>query len=235
MSQIVKNTELAVAPLTSDQEQAFLALGQHDYCGQHVCLFAWHLAELSTMCEQIWAHLPQNTAAWQFMAYGPFKDLDTLQRLCQAQFHLPHSQHYWIQFNGVTVGWIAYLNPRLSHRAVELGNIFLLPHVRKSPVLTDSVYLLADAAFQAGCRRLEWKCDQRNVASVNAALRLGFSKEGLFRQDRVVKGLNRDTAWFSILDYEWNEHAVALSRWLSPNNFDCLAQQKVALHTFRHK
>ncbi|HXE52290.1 MAG TPA: GNAT family protein, partial [Tepidisphaeraceae bacterium] len=92
------------------------------------------------------------------------------------------------------------------------------------------MYLLARHAFEdLGYRRYEWKCDSLNARSRQAALRLGFTFEGIFRQHRVVKGRNRDTAWFSMLDSEWPARKASFERWLAPSNFDAAGQQKESL------
>lgn len=97
------------------------------------------------------------------------------------------------------------------------------------------MYLMARHAFDdLGYRRYEWKCDNLNAASKKAALRYGFTYEGLFRQDLVVKGKNRDTAWFSILDTEWPTVKSAFETWLDPDNFDAQGQQKQSLSDFRN-
>jgi hypothetical protein len=90
------------------------------------------------------------------------------------------------------------------------------------------VYLLLGHLFGLGARRVEWKCDDRNETSKAAALRLGFTFEGIFRQHMLVKGRNRDTAWFSLLDREWPARRAALEAWLEPANFDG-GRQRTAL------
>jgi hypothetical protein len=84
-------------------------------------------------------------------------------------------------------------------------------------------------AFDSGYRRYEWKCDAKNIASRRAAQRLGFSYEGIFRQAAVIKGRNRDTAWFSVIDAEWPALREAYHAWLSPSNFDARGRQKESL------
>jgi RimJ/RimL family protein N-acetyltransferase len=97
------------------------------------------------------------------------------------------------------------------------------------PAATEAMYLMMLHAFELGYRRYEWKCDSLNEASRNAALRLGLSFEGIFRQAVVVKGRNRDTAWFAAIDKEWPALREAFEKWLSPSNFDADGRQRVSL------
>lgn len=102
------------------------------------------------------------------------------------------------------IGMIALMNIVPEHGRAELGNIWYSPLVQKTKVNSEVTYLFLSQLFdKLWYRRAEWKCDNENEPSKRAALRMGFRYEGLFRQHMVVKGLNRDTAWFSILDTEW--------------------------------
>ena len=105
------------------------------------------------------------------------------------------------------------------------------PAAAITPASTEAMYLMMKRAFSLGYRRYEWKCDALNLPSRNAALRLGFSYEGLFLQATVVKGRNRDTAWYSIIDKEWPKTDKSFSEWLSPTNFDEKGNQKISLST----
>ena len=113
---------------------------------------------------------------------------------------------------------------------IEVGNIAYAPALQRTPLGTEAQYLIARYAIETlGYRRYEWKCDDRNAASKRAAERFGFRYEGTFRQHMIVKGQNRDTAWFSILDSEWPERKTAFERWLAPENFDRDGRQKKKL------
>jgi hypothetical protein len=95
---------------------------------------------------------------------------------------------------------------------------------------TEAMYLMARHVFEdLGYRRYEWKCNALNAPSRRAALRLGFTFEGIFRQHMIVKGRNRDTAWFSMIDSEWPQRKASFERWLDPSNFDAQGRQKVSL------
>jgi RimJ/RimL family protein N-acetyltransferase len=113
-----------------------------------------------------------------------------------------------------------------EHACIELGGIYWGPAIARTRVATEACYLHLSYAFDAlGYRRFEWKCDNRNEPSKRAALRFGFSFEGVFRQHMVIKGVNRDTAWFSIIDREWPAIKAAFEAWLAPGNFDQQGQQ----------
>ncbi len=108
-----------------------------------------------------------------------------------------------------------------EHGCIELGGIYWGPAIARSRVSTEACYLHLYYAFETlGYRRFEWKCNDLNTASKSAALRFGFKAEGVFRQHMVLKGQNRDTAWFSIIDREWPQVKAAFEAWLAPKNFD---------------
>ena len=124
----------------------------------------------------------------------------------------------------------AYLRITPEHGTIEIGAILWGPAIARTRVATEALALYARHAFDAlGYRRFEWKCDARNEASRRAALRFGFAYEGTFRQHMVVKGANRDTAWFAMTDEDWPRVRGALDRWLDPSNFDADGRQKERL------
>jgi RimJ/RimL family protein N-acetyltransferase len=111
-----------------------------------------------------------------------------------------------------------------------VGNILLAPQLQRTTAATEAMLLMAGHVFDhLGYRRYEWKCNAGNLPSRRAALRLGFTFEGIFRQHMVVKGLNRDTAWFSMLDREWPARKRAFEAWLDPANFDGEGRQRQSL------
>ena len=120
------------------------------------------------------------------------------------------------------------------HGVIEIGSIHWGPAIARSRVTTEALYLFARYAFETlGYRRFEWKCNNLNEPSKRAALRFGFTYEGLFRQHMVAKGQNRDTAWFSIIDTEWPGLARAFQAWLAPQNFDETGRQRQRLEDLR--
>jgi RimJ/RimL family protein N-acetyltransferase len=114
--------------------------------------------------------------------------------------------------------WMMEIRP--TQGVFEVGWITYSPALQRTRPATEAVYLIGDYGFGLGYRRYEWKCNNRNEPSKRAALRFGFTYEGLFRQHQVVKGENRDTAWYSIIDSEWPARKAAFTRWLEPDNFD---------------
>ena len=135
---------------------------------------------------------------------------------------------------GKVAGRQALMRIDPAHGVIEIGSIYWGPLVSRRPAATEALFLFADYAFRdLGYRRFEWKCNNSNEPSKRAALRFGFTYEGLFRQHMVAKGQNRDTAWFSILDSEWPTLRQAYLAWLSPENFDADGQQRQPLTAFR--
>jgi len=121
-----------------------------------------------------------------------------------------------------------------ANGVIEIGNIYWGPLMSQKPGATEALYLFAKHVFDdLGYRRFEWKCNDDNLPSKKAAARFGFHAEGVFRQHLVVKGLNRDTAWFSIIDKDWVALRPAYEAWLSPANFDAEGKQKRRLEEFR--
>src|SRR6185437_14911833 len=138
--------------------------------------------------------------------------------------------------SGRALGFLSLMEIRPPMRVVEVGNIVYAPALQRTPLTTEAQYLLARYAFETlGYRRYEWKCDSLNAPSRRAAERFGFTYEGIFRQHRIVKGRNRDTAWFAMLDSEWPARKAAFERWLEPDNFDDAGRQKARLSDLRPK
>jgi len=132
--------------------------------------------------------------------------------------------------SGRAAGRQALMRITPEHGVIEIGNILWGPAISRTRVATEALYLAARHVFEdLGYRRFEWKCNNLNEPSKRAALRFGFSYEGLFRQHMWAKGANRDTAWFSMLDSEWPRLRQAYERWLAPANFDAAGRQRARL------
>jgi len=132
--------------------------------------------------------------------------------------------------SGKAVGQQAWMRIRPEHGSIEIGGVYWGLPMSRTRMATEALYLFARHAFDdLGYRRFEWKCNVRNEPSKAAATRFGFVFEGIFRQDMILKGESRDTAWFSILDGEWPALRAEYERWLSPENFDAAGQQKTKL------
>jgi len=133
------------------------------------------------------------------------------------------------QRDGQPVGVASYLRIAPETGSIEVGNINFSPLLQRTPGATEAMVLMMKWAFKAGYRRYEWKCDALNAPSRRAALRLGLSYEGVFRQATTYKGRNRDTAWYAAIDAEWPKLEAAFATWLDPANFDGEAQQRQSL------
>jgi RimJ/RimL family protein N-acetyltransferase len=170
-------------------------------------------------------------AIWTYLPYGPFPDRAAFEAWLVEMSRAADPLAFAIRERrtGRTVGLCAYLRIEPAAGSIEVGHLVFSPRLQRTPVATDAMYCMMRQAFGLGYRRYEWKCDSLNAASRAAAVRLGFRYEGLFRQARVTKGRNRDTAWFSVIDSEWPALRGAFERWLAPGNFDAAGRQQSRL------
>lgn len=184
--------------------------------------------------QQIWqcVNSEVDRSCWTYLPYSGFVKEAELQIALENSFGFKNSTHYLIEINHMIVGWVGLLNQRSADHVIEIGNVYFSHQMKQSTASTEVIYLLLQGCFKQGFRRVEWKCDDLNLPSKRAALRFGFQYEGTFRQDRITKGRNRDTAWFSILDEEWPELEKAYKAWFNADNFDQNGQQKVQLKNF---
>ena len=168
---------------------------------------------------------------WDYMPAGPFASAAQFHRWMREATAQPDILFHAIKDldRGAHGGFAAYLRMKPQAGSIEVGFIALAPQLQRSRAATEAMYLMMKWAFEAGYRRYEWKCDALNTASRRAAQRLGFSYEGVFRQATVVKGRNRDTAWFAAIDKDWPALQEAFRLWLSPVNFDAAGQQRERL------
>jgi RimJ/RimL family protein N-acetyltransferase len=134
---------------------------------------------------------------------------------------------------GAAVGRQTLMRIDPTYGVIEIGNIHWGPKMQRSRMATEAQYLFTRYIFDLGYRRYEWKCNNRNEPSKRAAERFGFSFEGIFRQHMIVKGENRDTAWYSIIDGEWPALKAAYEAWLDPSNFGADGKQKRRLEDIR--
>jgi RimJ/RimL family protein N-acetyltransferase len=160
-----------------------------------------------------WTYLPQDPPA-EFSAYRAW--LEAVARENDPLFHALIDKAA-----GRAAGIAALMRIDPANGVIEVGNINYAPALKRTRAATEAIFLFARRVFdELGYRRFEWKCDSLNEASRRAALRYGFTFEGIFRQALVYKGRNRDTAWFSIVDREWPRLKEGYARWLAPENFD---------------
>jgi RimJ/RimL family protein N-acetyltransferase len=174
---------------------------------------------------------------WDYLPYGPFADdREGFLRLLASQAEATDPYFYAVvdRESRRAAGVVSFLRVEPPHGVIEIGHVWFGSPLQRTPQATETIFLLARHAFEVlGYRRLEWKCDDANARSKAAALRFGFTAEGVFRQHMVIKGRNRDSAWFSILDGEWPAVGAAFRAWLAPENFDADGRQRASLASLR--
>uniref|UniRef100_A0A914W9V8 N-acetyltransferase domain-containing protein n=1 Tax=Plectus sambesii TaxID=2011161 RepID=A0A914W9V8_9BILA len=176
-----------------------------------------------------------DTKLWDYMSYGPFPNRADFDAFLSKNAESADPLFYAVVdvATGEAQGELSYLRIAPAHGNIEIGHVAFGASMQRSVKSTEAVYLMAEEAFALGNRRLEWKCNNENDRSKRAAERFGFLFEGVFRQHMVVKGCNRDTAWYSILDGEWPKVRSAFVKWLADDNFDEHGRQKHSLSALR--
>ena len=179
---------------------------------------------------------PAVSDIWTYMPLGPFESVDAFHET----FDFVAQENGWEVMviraanGGEVLGMSSYMRIREAHGSAEIGCVAFGQQLKRSSEATEAMYLMADHVFEElGYRRYEWKCHNKNDASKRAAERIGFKFEGVFRNDMVVKGKNRDTAWFAMTDADWPTLKSAFKSWLSTKNFDAAGKQKKRLEAFR--
>jgi RimJ/RimL family protein N-acetyltransferase len=166
---------------------------------------------------------PENDILWQYLFDGPYRDAAAFEQAIARKSATVDPLFFAIVDRATerAVGYASYMRIEPAHRSIEVGSILYTSALQRTAGATDAMFLMARYVFDdLGYRRYEWKCDALNEPSRRAALRLGFKYEGTFRQHMIVKGRNRDTAWYSMIDSEWPGRKAAFERWLDPSNFD---------------
>jgi RimJ/RimL family protein N-acetyltransferase len=169
---------------------------------------------------------------WTFLPDGPFEDIASFRQWATRMMMEADRLFFAVRdkraerFGGMAM----YLDIRPTHGSIEMGYIWFAPFLQRTPQATEALFLMLRHAFDdLKYRRMQWRCNALNEKSRAAALRLGFAFEGVFYQHMVVKGKNRDTAWYSILDYEWPRVRTNFELWLAPSNFDTQGRQVSSL------
>ena len=170
-------------------------------------------------------------ANWTYLPYGPFESFESYRTWLSESAQKCDPQFFAIveTSSGRALGIASYLRIDPRNGSIEVGHLNFSPLLQRTAAATEAMYLMMARAFCLGYRRYEWKCDSLNASSRRAALRLGLSFEGVFRQATVYKGRNRDTAWFAAIDRDWPALESSFLRWLDPNNFDEHGKQRLAL------
>jgi RimJ/RimL family protein N-acetyltransferase len=169
---------------------------------------------------------------WTYLGYGPFASFDDFLTWLKGK---EESRDPWFyafigKASGKASGMGSFMRADAANGVIEIGHIWMSPGLQKTREATEAIFLMMRHAFdELGVRRLEWKCDALNAPSRKAAERFGFTFEGIFRQHFIVKGRNRDTAWYSITDKEWPAIRKAFQDWLKDGNFDASGREKAKL------
>jgi RimJ/RimL family protein N-acetyltransferase len=180
----------------------------------------------------LWAAFAGHDEVWTYIgADGPFASAAEFVPCIERRGAADDPYAYAIiDAADRAVGYVTLLRIVPEMRVIEVGHVLYSPALQRTPLGTETQYLLARYVFETlGYRRYEWKCDALNAPSRRAALRYGFVYEGTFRQNMIAKGRNRDNAWFSMLDSEWPVRKRNFERWLAPENFDNEGRQKISL------
>ncbi|HTW11395.1 MAG TPA: GNAT family protein [Solirubrobacteraceae bacterium] len=162
-------------------------------------------------------------SVWTYLPDGPFADLGAFQAELEARAESRDPLFFTVTAPGddTALGMLSLMSIVPEHGTIEIGHLMFAPALQRTTAATEANFLLAAYAFDdLGYRRLEWKCNALNQPSRDAALRFGYEFEGVFKQHRVFKGHNRDTAWFAITDKRWPAVRAAFETWLAPENFD---------------
>lgn len=198
--------------------------------GQHVALTPLrpeHTNDLWQALEPAETH-----QLWDFLPDGPYDNSQSFAESIErkAASGDPFFLAIVDQASGNALGHAAFMRIEPKHGVMEVGSLLYTPALQRTIAATEAMYLMARYVFEdLGYRRYEWKCNALNIPSRRAALRLGFTFEGIFRQHMIVKGRNRDTAWFSMLDGEWPARKIEFERWLHASNFDADGTQLTGL------
>ena len=188
--------------------------------------------------EDLFNECNNDEKAWTYVHENQFQNLNSFKNYikeCEKSTD-PYTYAIIDKKTNKTVGRIAYMRIKENIGSIEIGRVLFSKKMRKSCIGTEAVYLLLCEVFEKlKYRRCEWKCDSLNEASRNAAIRYGFTYEGTFRNAMVQKGRSRDTAWYSIIDSEWQILKSAFECWLSEDNFTDDEKQIKSLSTFMNK
>ena len=177
-------------------------------------------------------HASASDDVWTYLSYGPFASADAYREWIVANAAGDDPLFLAVLVDSAPRGVVSYLRTDTANGVTEIGHVWYAPSIQRTRATTEAAYLLARRVFdELGYRRLEWKCHALNVRSRTAATRFGFAYEGTFRKHLVVKGRNRDTAWFALTDDDWPRVRAAFEAWLDPANFDDEGRQRARLTT----
>ena len=221
---------LAIGPLVTLPEARWPA--PVTLTGRSICIEPLNPITHSDALWQVTGGM-KHAELWQYMSEGPFFSRSEFDASLASAAASQDPVFFALidQQTGLAVGRCSYLNIRPAHGVIEVGNLLFSHLLQRKRGATEALYLMAKHAFvDLGYRRYEWKCNALNEKSRKAALRTGFTFEGVFRQHMIIKGRSRDSAWFSILDSEWPSVCLAFETWLAPENFDANGNQRHPLN-----
>jgi RimJ/RimL family protein N-acetyltransferase len=184
----------------------------------------------------LWRAVQGRDELWDYLGDGPYASEADLRRAIEQKQAGTAAVFLSIipQSSSMAEGYASYMRMDQANGVIEVGNILMSASLQRTTAATEAMYLMARHVFDdLGYRRYEWKCNANNAPSRRAALRYGFTFEGIFRQHMIVKSCNRDTAWFSMLDSEWPVCRAAFEAWLDPANFDANGRQGKSLAQLR--
>ncbi len=215
-------TDVPLGPIVPEALRPLPAFEQH--AGRSVMLeplAASHVADL-------WDAAQLADISWTYLRYGPFPTEKALAKHVERITRLEHQPFFAVipTSSGKAEGWASFCDIAPADSAIEIGSIWFSPRLQRTRAATEAVFLMIEHAFALGYHRVVWRCNALNAASVRAARRFGFTDEGTWRGDGIVKGRRRDTAWFSILETEWPAQKERLETWLDDSNFDTTGQAR---------
>lgn len=218
-------TDLPLGPLVSEAIRPLPALERH--VGRAVTLeplALWHVGDL-------WEAAETADESWTYLRYGPFPTEQALAAHLERITGLEQQPFFAVvpATSGKPEGWASFCDIAPAEAVIEIGSIWFSPRLQRTRAASEAVYLMMRHAFGLGYHRVVWRCNALNAASMRAARRFGFTYEGIWRGDGIVKGRRRDTAWFSILEPEWPAQQSRFEAWLDDDNFDATGRAKRAL------
>ena len=181
------------------------------------------LEPLSTRhVDDLWEAGHAADLSWAYLKYGPFPTKDDMAGHITRISGLEQQPFFAVipASSGKAEGWASFCDIAPDDAAIEIGSIWLSPRLQRTRAATEAIFLMMQHAFDLGYHRVVWRCNALNAASLRAARRFGFTYEGTWRGDGIVKGRRRDTAWFSTLETEWPARRVLFETWLDDSNFD---------------
>ncbi len=218
-------TDMPLGPLVAHALRPLPVLRRHP--GRAVTLeplAACHVADL-------WDAARSADMSWAYLRYGPFPTQDALADHVERISGFDEQPFFAIipAASGKAEGWASFCDIAPADAAIEIGSIWFSPRLQRTRAATEAVFLMMEHAFALGYHRVVWRCDVLNAASMRAARRFGFTDEGIWRGDGIVKGRRRDTAWFSLLEPEWRAQRRRFDAWLDDANFDAAGRAKQSM------